>query len=122
MITELTRAERDRLFRVLTAAIWADGEAAPEEIDLLTTVILDLGLDKEEMDQAAALLVARPRLEDVRIHEVPMRHRQVLVNAVRDAVLADGELGEEELATVKAIGDALQVPIAMPVDEDEDEG
>ena len=122
MITELTRAERDRLFRVLTAAIWADGEAAPEEIDLLTTVILELGLDKEEMEQAAALLIARPRLEDVRIHEVPMRHRQVLVNAVRDAVLADGELGEEELATVKAIGDALQVPIAMPVDEEEDEG
>jgi uncharacterized tellurite resistance protein B-like protein len=121
MIKDLTRKERDKLFEVLTAAIWADGEAAPEEIDLLTDVILQLDLDKEEMDRAAALLHARPRLEEIDIQAVPHGHRQQLIETVRKAVLADGELGKAERAMVAAIGSALQVPIALPDDEDESE-
>ncbi len=118
MIKDLTRAERDKLFEVLTAAIWADGEAAPEEIDLLTDVILELDLDKEEMDQAAALLHARPRLEEIDIEAVPHGHRQLLIQTVRKAVLADGEIGKAERDMVAAIGNALKVPIGLPDDDE----
>lgn len=117
MIKDLTRAERDKLFEVLTAAIWADGDAAPEEIDLLTDVILELDLDQEEMDHAAALLHARPRLEEIDIDAVPHGHRQLLIQTVREAVLADGELGKAEREMVAALGDALKVPIGLPGDE-----
>ena len=119
MIKDLTRPERDKLFKILTAAIWADGEAAPEEIDLLTDMILELELSKEEMDQAAALLHARPRLEEIAVEEVPHGHRQLLVNTVRQAVKADGEIGKAEREMVQKLGDALQIPIGLPDDDSE---
>ena len=118
MIKDLTREERDKLFQVLTAAIWVDGDASPEEIDLLTDVILELDLDKEEMDQAAALLHARPRLEEIEVAEVPHGHRQLLIQTVRKAVMADGTIGKAEREMVAAIGNALQVPIGLPDEEE----
>lgn len=120
MITELTRDDRERLFRCLVAAMWADGEVAPEEIDLLTDVCLELDLDREEMERVTSLLHTRPRVEELDIGEVPTAHRQMLVDTIRDAVLADGEVSAGELEIVRHIGEALKVPIALPEVDEED--
>ena len=111
----LDPADRKQLFRFLTAAIWSDGEAAPEEIDLLTDFILDLGLEKQEMEYVSALLRAKPRMEEIlRADQVPVEHRELLVESIRQAVLADGMITKQERATVESIGNALGVAIALP--------
>ena len=121
-LRELSKDDRKQLFRFLTAAIWSDGEAAPEEIDLLTDVLLESGLEKDEMQYVAALLQAKPRVEEIlRADQVPLDHREILVAFIREAVLADGEVTRAEIASVKSIGDALGGAIALPDATDEEE-
>lgn len=121
MIRDLSRDDRDRLFQYLIAAMWADGEVAPEELDVLTDMLLELELDAGEMQRVTAMLHSRPRVDELKASDVPLAHREMLVDAVRRGVLADGEVSERELATVRQIGNALGVPIALPGD-DEREG
>ena len=70
----------------------------------------------------AALLQAKPRVEEIlRADQVPLDHREILVAFIREAVLADGEVTRAEIASVKSIGDALGVAIALPDATDEEE-
>ena len=90
--------------RVLIAAAWADGELSYHELNSLKAYFRELELDNEELTALEPYLAdpigeseAATIIDDF-LGRVRGRERETMIAAVRDMVLADGELsaGEKE--------------------------
>ena len=88
--------------RVLIAAAWADGELDYRELNSIKDYFRELELDSDELTALAPYLAdpidadeARTIVEDF-ITAARAGERETMVAAVRDLVLADGELDDGE--------------------------
>lgn len=88
--------------RVLIAAAWADGEITCEEMNNLKAYFRELDLDSSELAALQPYLSdpiedgeARTIIADF-LEKARGQERETLIAAVRDLVLADGELGSGE--------------------------
>lgn len=88
-------AERKAFMRVLSSLAWADGEAGPDELEVLHLVANDLRVALTERDleprdlEVLAAKVTRPALQERLLH------------ALRRLAEADLRLDADELSTIK---------------------
>lgn len=95
--------------RVLIAAAWADGEMSYEELNSLKAYFRELELDDDELTALEPYLAdpigeveAHTIIEDF-LTRIRGRERDTVLAAVRDMVLADGELAEGEKSFLESL-------------------
>lgn len=92
----MTKGERLQLMRFVCSFAWADLEIQPEEREFVAQMIRCLELAPDEAKQVEQWLKVPPRAEEVDPTQVPRKHREIFLEAVRGVVMADGVLAPEE--------------------------
>jgi uncharacterized tellurite resistance protein B-like protein len=105
MFHSLAREERLRLMKFLCSFAWADLEVQSEERDFVRRMVTRLGLRPEEAAQVDAWLQVPPRIDDVDPSEIPLEHRKLFLDTLRELVLADGSIDEQEQASLALLED-----------------
>jgi uncharacterized tellurite resistance protein B-like protein len=95
-LKKLSTTDRMRLMKFVCSFAWADLEVHAKERALINKLAKTLGLDKDELKQVEQWLVLPPRAEEVDPAQIPVKHRELFLDAVRDVVAADGKLAVEE--------------------------
>ncbi len=95
-LAKLNRSERRQLLRFVTSFAWADLEITPGEIAFIQRLIGRLHLSAEDAVEAASWLKTPPIEDTVDPADIPKRHRQLFLDAVREMVEADGVASAEE--------------------------
>jgi uncharacterized tellurite resistance protein B-like protein len=101
----LAREERLRLMKFICAVAWADLEVQSEERVFVRRMIRRLALRPDEAEQVEAWLQVPPR--DVDPAEIPLEHRKLFLDTLRELVLADGSVDEQEQASLALLEDLL---------------
>ncbi|WP_437534441.1 TerB family tellurite resistance protein [Sorangium sp. So ce726] len=96
MLDKLSREERLQLMRFICSFAWADLQVRDQEREFVRKMILRLHLDAEEAKQVRSWLEVPPAADDVDPMKIPRAHRQLFLNAAREMISSDGEIGEEE--------------------------
>ncbi len=96
MMKDLSREERLRLMRFLCSFAWADLEVHAKERAFVTKMVTKLGLESDEAALVKGWLKVPPPPEEVDPATVPVEHRRLFLETVRDLIAADGELRPEE--------------------------
>lgn len=94
-LSQLEHTERLRLMRFVCAFAWADLEIADQERSLVQKMIKRLGLGRDDA-QIKEWLELPPKPEELDPNEVPLEHRALFLQAVREVIGADGIATEEE--------------------------
>jgi uncharacterized tellurite resistance protein B-like protein len=95
-IQELDRADRLQLLDFVCSFAWADLRIRPQEREFMKRLIGRLELPPDERSAVDTMLSRPPRPEDVDPIDVPLEHRRVFLQTVRQMVLADGEIDPAE--------------------------
>lgn len=103
----LAREERLRLMKFICAVAWADLEVQSEERDFVRRMVTRLGLGRDEIAQVDAWLQVPPAIDDVDPAEIPLAHRKLFLDTLRDLVHADGSVDEQEQASLALLEDLL---------------
>jgi len=107
MLSTLAREERLRLMKFVCAVAWADLEVQSEEREFVRRMIGRLSLRPDEAAQVEAWLQLPPRIDDVDPAEIPREHRKLFLDTLRELVLADGSVDEQEQASLALLEDLL---------------
>lgn len=99
-LLELDVQERMQLMRFVCTFAWVDLKVTPEEREMVARLIARLDLDADEMAQVADWLKSPPSPDSVDPQDVPHEHRVRFLRAVESMVAVDGEVTDEERATV----------------------
>lgn len=89
----MIRMERDarlRLMKFVCSFAWTDLEITTAERDVIRRLVDTLELDQEERSAVARWLEVPPAPEEVDPLDVPAKHREVFVAAIRELLAADG--------------------------------
>jgi uncharacterized tellurite resistance protein B-like protein len=96
MLHSLSREERLQLMRFVCSFAWADLEIRDEERAYVADLIKRLELDEAESNQVAGWLNLPPAPEEVDPMQIPVKHRQIFLDAMLGLVGADGNIDEAE--------------------------
>ena len=96
---DLSASDRERLMKFVCTFVWADLQVTEAEREFVGRLMNRLELDPEERAQVVAWLKMPPA--EVDPTEVPAEHRELFVSTLNDAVLADDQVTEDELETLK---------------------
>ena len=107
MLASLAREERLRLMKFVCAFAWADLEVQNEERAFVRRMVARLGLGPDESAQVDAWLQVPPRIDDVDPVQIPREHRKLFLDTLRELVLADGSVDEQEQASLALLEDLL---------------
>ncbi|HTO70575.1 MAG TPA: TerB family tellurite resistance protein [Myxococcota bacterium] len=107
MLASLAREERLRLMKFVCAFAWADLEVQSEERAFVHRMVARLGLGPDESAQVDAWLRVPPRIDDVDPVQIPREHRKLFLDTLRELVLADGAVDEQEQASLALLEDLL---------------
>jgi uncharacterized tellurite resistance protein B-like protein len=107
MLSSLAREERLRLLKFLCAVAWADLEVQTEERRFVQRMVTRLGLGAEEAAQVDSWLQVPPLIDDVDPADIPLAHRKLFLDTMRELVLADGSVDEQEQASLALLEDLL---------------
>ena len=105
MMRSLAREERLRLLKFVCAVAWADLEVHSAERAFARRMVTRLGLGPDEIAQVEAWLQVPPRIDDVDPSEIPLEHRKLFLDTLRELVLADGSIDEQEQASLALLED-----------------
>ncbi len=94
-----TSADRLRLLRFVCSFAWADLDVSAEERAYVRGLVQRLHLSTAEAAQVEGWLQVPPRAEDVDPFDIPLEHRQVVLQAAAEMIKADGKLDHRELET-----------------------
>jgi len=108
MLSKLSRPERLRLMRFVCAFAWADLQIRKEERTFVKRLMDQLELDDSERKQVEAWLKLPPRPEEVDPASVPKAHRQLVLDAARGMIKADGEIAPEEKENLELLEQLLK--------------
>ena len=89
--------DRLRLLRFVCSFAWADLEVSEPEQRYVRELMNRLDLTPEERAEVEGWLVHPPPAEDIDPFEIPMEHRQAVLQAVAELIRADGVVSEGEL-------------------------
>ena len=107
MFDQLTRAQRQLLFRFLCSFAWADGDVAEEERRFVRRLMGKVELSEEERLDVEGWLIHPPSAGEVQPSEIPQQHRQMFIDAMRAIIFMDGKVTEEETFRLDALKRAL---------------
>jgi uncharacterized tellurite resistance protein B-like protein len=93
---QLDRADRLKLLDFVCSFAWADLRIRPEEREFMKRLVLRLDLPAEERTAVESMLARPPRAEDVDPIDVPLEHRRLFIQTVKQMVLADGDIHPAE--------------------------
>ena len=93
---QLDRHERMQLLDFVCSFAWADLRIRPQEREFMKRLVRRLDLPKEERVSVDAMLSRPPRADDIDPIDVPLEHRRLFLQTVKDMVLADGEINAAE--------------------------
>lgn len=108
MLSKLTKEERLRLMRFVCAFAWADLEVRKEERTFVERLMDRLQLDPAERKQVHGWLRVPPKPEEVDPASVPKAHRQLVLEAARGMIGADGEIAPEERENLELLEQLLK--------------
>src|SRR5574338_314357 len=97
MFASLAREDRLRLMKFVCSLAWADLEVQREERAFVRRMVARLELRADEAAQVDAWLRVPP--SDVDPREIPRVHRAQFLGTLRELVLADGQVDEQERAS-----------------------
>jgi len=107
MLASLAREDRLRLMKFLCSVAWADLEVRSEERDFVRRMVTRLALRPDESAQVEAWLQVPPHIDDVDPSSIPMEHRKLFLDTLRDLVHVDGEVDEQEETSLALLEDLL---------------
>ena len=93
---ELDPADRLQLLDFVCSFAWADLRIRPQEREFMKRLIRRLDLPQDERLAVDAMLSRPPRAEDIDPMDVPLEHRRLFLQTVKQMVLADGEIDSAE--------------------------
>lgn len=91
--------ERMRLLKFVCSFAWTDLQISDAERAVVDRLVDRWAFDFEDRKTIARWLKMPP--EDADPTEIPVEHRQRFLDAVREVVVADGEVSEEELISLR---------------------
>ena len=107
MVSSLAPEERLRLMKFVCSVAWADLEVQSEERAFVRRMVSRLGLRPSEAAQVDAWLQVPPHIDDVDPLEIPREHRKLFLDTLRELVLADGSVDEQEQASLALLEDLI---------------
>jgi uncharacterized tellurite resistance protein B-like protein len=96
MLKNLSREDRLRVMRFVCSFAWADLEIKSKERTLVRKMIKELHLEPDEVKLVEGWLEVPPRAEEVDPASIPKAHRQLVLDAARRMIKADGTIDAEE--------------------------
>lgn len=93
---DLDPADRLQLLDFVCSFAWADLRIRPQEREFMKRLIRRLDLPQDERLAVDTMLSSPPRAEDIDPIDVPLEHRRLFLQTVKDMVLADGEINPAE--------------------------
>ena len=93
---QLDREERLQLLDFVCSFAWADLRIRPQEREFMKGLVRRLELPHDERTAVDTMLSHPPRAEDVDPMDVPLEHRKLFLQTVKQMVLADGEIDPAE--------------------------
>ncbi len=107
-LNELSKEDRLRLMRFVCSFAWADLHVQEKERKLVRSLVQRLKLGTAEAKQVEQWLKVPPRPEEVDPGQVPLKHRELFLNAAREMIVADGEIHPEEAANYSLLDQLLR--------------
>lgn len=108
MLNDLTHEDRMRLMRFVCSFAWADLEVQPEEKNFVARLVQRLHLDERERSMVSKWLELPPRAEEVDPQDIPLEHRLVFLEAVRQVVGQDGVVSDAEAENFELLEQLLR--------------
>ena len=96
MLKNLSREDRLRVMRFVCSFAWADLEIKSKERTLVRKMVKELHLEPDEAKLVEEWLEIPPRAEEVDPASIPKAHRQLVLDAARRMIKADGNIDPEE--------------------------
>ena len=103
----LLPAERMNLLKFVCSFVWTDLRVEQAERDLVMRIAGYLHLTDEEVAQVKQWLAVPPAEEEVDPTSVPLRHRELFLEAAKLAVEADGRVVPAERDSVAIFRDLV---------------
>lgn len=106
---KLHSTERMNLLKFVCSFVWTDLNVAQAERDLVMRIVGHLHLNEAETQQVKQWLKVPPTSDEVDPAAVPVKHRQLFLQAAELAVKADGRVVPAErdmLAIFRTLLDA----------------
>ena len=107
---DLAPEERLRLLRIVCSFAWSDLEVSPSERAMIGGLVRGLELPPEEVAKVDGWLDHPPRARDLDPQEIPREHAELLLEAVRAIIRADGVVKEEEVEDYLLLQQLLRYP------------
>src|SRR5215203_7516877 len=93
---QLDRKDRLQLLDFVCSFAWADLRIRPQEREFMTRLVRRLELSQDERTAVDLMLSRPPPPEDIDPIDVPLEHRRLFLQTVKEMVLADGEIDPAE--------------------------
>ena len=106
MFASLAREDRLRLMKFVCSLAWADLEVQREERAFVRRMTARLALRPDEAAQVDEWLQVPP--SDVDPEDIPRAHRALFLGTLRELVLVDGQVDEQERASLALLEDMLK--------------
>jgi uncharacterized membrane protein YebE (DUF533 family) len=103
----LTRADRLQVVKFACAAVWADLDVNRSEQTYILSLAQRLGLPKDEIQQVEKWLETPPSPDEVDPNLIPPEHRALFLQAVEEAVAADGVVDDPERESLRLLRELL---------------
>lgn len=108
------------LVKTLIKAMWADGEMAGEEREMLGGILSQLDASTEELLEVGKMLQAPPELDDIRDQVPDYEARCDIMKFILAMALADGRVNVSELRFLNKMAQTLEIkPADMEALKDE---
>jgi len=95
-LRKMSRDDRMRLMKFVCSFAWSDLEVHDKERALIRKLASTLDLVQDEVDDVERWLVVPPRPEEVDPATIPVRHREIFLDAARQVIVVDGRIDPEE--------------------------
>jgi uncharacterized tellurite resistance protein B-like protein len=102
-LRKMSREDRRRLMKFVCSFAWADLEVHEKEKVIIRNMMKKLGLDADEMKEVERWFELPPRPEEVDPATIPVKHRELFLDAAREVVAADGRLDEAERESLELL-------------------
>ena len=108
MLNEIAGADRLRLMRFVCSFAWADHQVRERERAFILRLSKRLHLTPDELSAVEGWLEKPPSADELDPAQVPLKHRSLLLTAVRGVIGADGHVDPDEAESLELLEELLR--------------